>query len=347
MPSSQPLTIVIRIPDAALSRSDLNASLGLQVDRYEPLSGGRMLRLTLQITEINGPLLSTVSNQFAPSFRGWFPEVRLDAELGCSYGLSPFVVAAAAGQALTDYCCNSCEIASLPSVALGSPERPREMRSTVGPVEGAIDTLNEGLSVERLREKADGPARDRSLLDSRIWKSGNKDDRRSTMCGRQSALQLETADARHLNITNDAGRFAEFRRLQKLLSGRKTPGSESERPNEVCRRDANGFIVIDNRNERCFCHCWVVLEHWWCLHKTGDSTRPELPQSKALAYQDLLSVPRSRSHQTNSLAPRTGGCGSIGFAVWGARLQKIILRKRPRDLTFVHCSTNHTGSQSG
>jgi hypothetical protein len=79
--------------DAALSRSDLNASLGLQVDRYEPSSGGRMLRLILQITEINGPLLSTVSNQFVPSFRGWFPEVRLDAELGCSYGLSPFVVA--------------------------------------------------------------------------------------------------------------------------------------------------------------------------------------------------------------------------------------------------------------
>jgi hypothetical protein len=32
-----------------------------------------MLRSTLQITEINGPLLSTLSNQFAPSFRGWFP----------------------------------------------------------------------------------------------------------------------------------------------------------------------------------------------------------------------------------------------------------------------------------
>ena len=39
MPSSQPLTIVIRIPDVALSRSDLNASLGLQVGRYEASSG--------------------------------------------------------------------------------------------------------------------------------------------------------------------------------------------------------------------------------------------------------------------------------------------------------------------
>ncbi len=105
------------------------------------------------------------------------------------------------------------------------------------------------------------------------------------MCGRQSALQLETADARHLNIRNDAARFAEFRRLQKLFSGRKTPGSESECPNEVCRRDANGFIVIDNRNERYFCHCWVILEHWWCLHKTGDldDVRAAAKQSTGLS----------------------------------------------------------------
>jgi hypothetical protein len=78
MPSSQPLTIVIRIPDVALSRSDLNASLGYKsTGMRRPLSG-RMLRSTLQITEINGPLLSTLSNQFAPSFRGWFPGVRLE-----------------------------------------------------------------------------------------------------------------------------------------------------------------------------------------------------------------------------------------------------------------------------
>ena len=69
-----------------------------------------MLRLTLQITEINGPLLSTLSNQFAPFIPGlvsgggdW------NAELGRSYGLShsslsksltiPAQLAAAAGEA--------------------------------------------------------------------------------------------------------------------------------------------------------------------------------------------------------------------------------------------------------
>src|SRR5690242_4931050 len=39
MTSLQPLTIVIRIPDVSLSRSDLISSLGRQVDRYEETAG--------------------------------------------------------------------------------------------------------------------------------------------------------------------------------------------------------------------------------------------------------------------------------------------------------------------
>jgi hypothetical protein len=38
MPNQQPLSIVIRMPNVVLSRSDLDASLGLAVDRYEPSS---------------------------------------------------------------------------------------------------------------------------------------------------------------------------------------------------------------------------------------------------------------------------------------------------------------------
>src|SRR6266702_3668827 len=57
--------------------------------------GGRMLRSTLQITEINGPLLSTLSpypiNSRLHSGAG-FRGCDWNAELGRSYGLSPFVV---------------------------------------------------------------------------------------------------------------------------------------------------------------------------------------------------------------------------------------------------------------
>jgi hypothetical protein len=213
------------------------------------------------------------------------------------------------------------------------------MRSTFGLVEGAIDTLNEGLSVEGLREKTDGPARERPLLDSRIPKSGNKDDRRSTMCGRQSALQLETVDARHVNIRNDAGRFAEFRRLQKLFSRRKTPGSESERPNEVCRRDANGFIVIDNRNKSYFCHCWVVLEHWWCLHKTGDSTTRVAAKQSAGLSGFAIGASHPPSHPTNTLAPRTCGWWTNRPCTFGARANGLA--------TLLSSTAQPTGSQSG
>src|SRR3954453_10593936 len=39
MKNRQPLCIVIRIPNVSLSEPDLNASLGLEVNRYEPSCG--------------------------------------------------------------------------------------------------------------------------------------------------------------------------------------------------------------------------------------------------------------------------------------------------------------------
>jgi hypothetical protein len=87
----------------------------------------------------------------------------------------------------------------------------------------------------------------------------------------------------------------------------------------------------------------VVSTQDWALDKAR-----ELAQSKALAYQDLLSAPRTRP-PTQPTPSRRGPAvvDQSALHVWGARLQKIILRKRPRDLTFVHCTTNYTGSQSG
>lgn len=51
MTSSQPLTIVIRIPDVALSRSDLNLSMGLEVDRYEASFGRAYAQIDIAISE--------------------------------------------------------------------------------------------------------------------------------------------------------------------------------------------------------------------------------------------------------------------------------------------------------
>ena len=94
MPSSQPLTIVIRIPDVSLSRSDLNASLGLQVDRYEASSG----REHAQIDIADHGDKWAAALDLIQSIRAFIPGLvsgggcDWNAELGRSYGLSPFVV---------------------------------------------------------------------------------------------------------------------------------------------------------------------------------------------------------------------------------------------------------------
>jgi len=94
MPSSQPLTIVIRIPDVALSRSDLNASLGLQVDRYEASSGRPYARIDIAD---HGDKWAAAFD-LIQSIRAFIPGVvsggrgDWNAELGRSYGLSPFVI---------------------------------------------------------------------------------------------------------------------------------------------------------------------------------------------------------------------------------------------------------------
>jgi hypothetical protein len=91
----------------------------------------------------------------------------------------------------------------------------------------------------------------------------------------------------------------------------------------------------------------VVLEHWWCLHKTGHSTRPESCR-KAKRWLIRICYRRLAPALLPNQHPRAADRRLwTNLHVWGARLQKIILRKRPRDLTFVHCTTNYTGSQSG
>jgi hypothetical protein len=93
MPSSQPLTIVIRIPDVALSRSDLNASLGLQVDRYEASSGRPYAQIDIADPGDKwAAALDLIQSIRAFHSGAGFRGCDWNAELGRSYGLSPFVV---------------------------------------------------------------------------------------------------------------------------------------------------------------------------------------------------------------------------------------------------------------
>jgi hypothetical protein len=78
MPNSQPLTIVIRIPDVALSRSDLNASLGLQVDRYEASSGRAYAQIDIADHGDQWAAALDRIQSIRAVIPGWIPEVRLE-----------------------------------------------------------------------------------------------------------------------------------------------------------------------------------------------------------------------------------------------------------------------------
>jgi hypothetical protein len=80
MSSSQPLCIVIRIPDVALSRSDLNAALGLQVDRYEATDG----RVYAQIDIEDGGDQWIAALDRVRSLRAVIPRLVSEGSIGAS-----------------------------------------------------------------------------------------------------------------------------------------------------------------------------------------------------------------------------------------------------------------------
>ena len=113
MTGSLPLSVVIRIPDVSLSRSDLEASLGLQVDRYEASSGLAYAQIDIADGEVQwaaaldcvrsiGPIIprlvseSTIGRPCLDVAIG-FPHSSLSKNL-----VIPAVLAAATGEAGID-----------------------------------------------------------------------------------------------------------------------------------------------------------------------------------------------------------------------------------------------------
>jgi hypothetical protein len=80
MSRSQPLSIVIRLPDVALSRSDLNAALGLQVDRYEAKSE----RVYAQIDVEDGGDQWIAALDCVRSLRAVIPQLVSEGSIGAS-----------------------------------------------------------------------------------------------------------------------------------------------------------------------------------------------------------------------------------------------------------------------
>jgi hypothetical protein len=122
------------------------------------------------------------------------------------------------------------------------------------PVEGLIEAFDQDLSVYRLVQETYCSRLQRSRANCVIMEGCDENDRSAAAPGKQAALQLDTAHARHLNVGDYARHIVQARRLQKILGRRKHAGDESKRPHEILHCVPNGRIILDDR------------DHWYVQH---------------------------------------------------------------------------------
>ena len=64
----------------------------------------------------------------------------------------------------------------------------------------------------------------------------------------QVALQLDPAHSRHLDVRDQARRLVDASETQEFLGRRKRMRDKPMQAHKLRRRDADGLVVIDNRN---------------------------------------------------------------------------------------------------
>ncbi len=85
-------------------------------------------------------------------------------------------------------------------------------------------------------------------------KCRHQNDRGISSLGRQPALQVDTAEPRHLDIGNHAGALAHVLRLSKILSGRICVSRKTERPHEASCGYADRLVIVND------CNHWNLLQ---------------------------------------------------------------------------------------
>jgi hypothetical protein len=112
-----------------------------------------------------------------------------------------------------------------------------------------VKTLDKAVPIEWFRQVADCPGRKRLRAGLLIGESGEKDKRDAATLCTQMILQLDTAHAWHLDVSNDTCEVVKPIRLQEGFCGRECMYDISERPHETVGRGAHGCIVIDDCNK--------------------------------------------------------------------------------------------------
>ena len=114
--------------------------------------------------------------------------------------------------------------------------------------EAGLDSIEEVLITEWLREELDGTALHRLHGHRDVAVRGDEDDRELPVRRGKLALKLKAASPRHSNVEHQAGRAVRRLGLQEIGNTRKLLRMQADGPQQPPDRVAKLRIVIDDRD---------------------------------------------------------------------------------------------------
>lgn len=121
---------------------------------------------------------------------------------------------------------------------------------TVRSLQSNLYAFDQGLRDKRFGKKPDRAGLDRAGAHCIVRKGRDQDERHVMAQAAHVPEQVKSAHRRHLDVRNHAGRLVQFRRLQEFKGGGKGLDAISARRQKVGRCGANGWIIVDDRNDR-------------------------------------------------------------------------------------------------
>jgi hypothetical protein len=119
-----------------------------------------------------------------------------------------------------------------------------------GPRQGRLQALKQSRRGKWLREKADGASFQRAVAHGIVGKGRHEDEGRAMTEAAHMHQQVNAAHGCHLHVRDHARRHVQFGRLKKFVSGAKDVNCVSPRRQEVVRREADGWIIVNDGNDR-------------------------------------------------------------------------------------------------
>src|SRR6267154_4776072 len=113
----------------------------------------------------------------------------------------------------------------------------------------SVETPDQALFAEGLFKIANSASRRCAKLRSLFWKSCNKNCGHLNTSNDQPALKVDTAQAGHLHVGDQAGSAVHAIRLQELFSRRKSRCLVAKRSYEPFGGLSHGLIIVDNRDQ--------------------------------------------------------------------------------------------------